>query len=144
ETDVPARPGDRFQVGGYDIVFKGMRSVDGPNYKADEGEFELSKDGKVVTVLQSQQRVYRVQQSPMTEAAIDTRFGRDVFVALVESLGDNAWSVRIQVKPLIRFLWLGSLLMAIGGLVAITDRRYRMPVRASAVAQASGTVTETG
>jgi cytochrome c-type biogenesis protein CcmF len=144
ETDLPARPGDRFQVGGYDILFKGMRGVDGPNYKADEGEFELSKDGKRVTVLQSQQRVYRVQQSPMTEAAIDTRFGRDVFIALGEPLGDNAWSVRIQVKPLIRFLWLGSLLMAIGGLVAITDRRYRLPARAAATAQAPGTVTETG
>ena len=82
----------------------------------------------------SQQRVYRVQQTPMTEAAIDTRFGRDVFIALGEPLGDNAWSVRIQVKPLIRFLWLGSLLMVIGGLFAITDRRYRLPVRETAAA----------
>jgi cytochrome c-type biogenesis protein CcmF len=98
-----------------------------------------------VTLLTSQQRVYRVQQTPMTEAAIDTRIGRDVFIALGEPLGAGAWSIRIQVKPLIRFLWLGSLLMAVGGLIAITDRRYRLPVRADAtvappVAQtASGT-----
>jgi cytochrome c-type biogenesis protein CcmF len=135
ETDVPARPGDRFEVGGYEIVFRDVRTVEGPNFTADEGEFELRKNGGTVSVVTSQQRVYRVQQTPMTEAAIDTRFGRDVFIALGEPLGDDAWSVRIQVKPLIRFLWLGSLLMALGGLVAITDRRYRLPVRESATAQ---------
>ena len=117
ETDVPARPGDRFEVGGYEILFRSVRPVEGPNFSAEEGEFELRKDGSVVSVLASQQRVYRVQQTPMTEAAIDTRIGRDVFVALGEPLGDNAWSVRIQVKPLIRFLWLGAVLMVLGGLV---------------------------
>jgi cytochrome c-type biogenesis protein CcmF len=131
ETDLPARPGDRFEVGGYEIVFRGVRSVEGPNFMADEGEFELRKNGQLVKVLASQQRVYRVQQSAMTEAAIDSRIGRDVFIALGEPLGDNAWSIRIQVKPLIRFLWLGTLLMALGGVLAITDRRYRLPVRAS-------------
>jgi len=134
ETDVSARTGDRFEVGGYEILFRSVRPVEGPNFSAEEGEFELRKDGKVVTVLASQQRVYRVQQTPMTEAAIDTRIGRDVFVALGEPLGDNAWSVRIQVKPLIRFLWLGTLLMVFGGLFTITDRRYRYPVRESAAA----------
>ena len=88
-------------------------------------------------MLASQQRVYRVQQTPMTEAAIDTRIGRDVFVALGEPLGDNAWSVRIQVKPLIRFLWLGTLLMVFGGLFTITDRRYRYPIRESAAGLAA-------
>jgi cytochrome c-type biogenesis protein CcmF len=145
ETDVPARPGDHFQVGGYEIVFRTVRSVDGPNFTAEEGEFELRKSGETVSVVTSQQRLYRVQQSPMTEAAIDTRIGRDVFIALGEPLGDNAWSVRIQVKPLIRFLWLGSLLMALGGLLAITDRRYRLPVREGAAVTTGGArpVTET-
>jgi cytochrome c-type biogenesis protein CcmF len=131
ETDLPARPGDRFEVGGYEIFFRGIRPVEGPNFSAEEGEFELRKDGQIVSVLASQQRVYRVQQTPMTEAAIDVGIGRDVFIALGEPLGDNAWSVRIQVKPLISFLWLGAVLMALGGLVAITDRRYRRPVRAT-------------
>jgi cytochrome c-type biogenesis protein CcmF len=135
ETDRPARPGDRFEVGGYEILFRELRTVEGPNFSADEGEFELRKNGNTVSVVTSQQRVYRIQQSPMTEAAIDTRFGRDVFIALGEPLGDNAWSVRIQVKPLIRFLWLGSLLMALGGFIAITDRRYRQPVRENAPAK---------
>jgi cytochrome c-type biogenesis protein CcmF len=134
ETDFSARPGDRFEVGGYEIVFRDVRAVEGPNFKADEGEFELRKNGELVTLLTSQQRVYRVQQTPMTEAAIDTRIGRDVFIALGEPLGAGAWSIRIQVKPLIRFLWLGSLLMAVGGLIAITDRRYRLPVRADVTA----------
>jgi cytochrome c-type biogenesis protein CcmF len=129
--------GDRFEVGGYEILFRDVRQVDGPNFKADEGEFELRKNGELVTLMTSQQRVYRVQQTPMTEAAIDTRIGRDVFIALGEPLGAGAWSVRIQVKPLIRFLWLGSLLMAIGGLLAITDRRYRLPVRAADAAPRS-------
>jgi cytochrome c-type biogenesis protein CcmF len=134
EKDFSARPGDRFEVGGYEILFRDVRAVEGPNFKADEGEFELRKNGDLVTLLTSQQRVYRVQQSPMTEAAIDTRIGRDVFIALGEPLGAGAWSIRIQVKPLIRFLWLGSLLMAVGGLIAITDRRYRLPARAEATA----------
>jgi len=134
ETDLPARPGDRFEVGGYEIVFRAVRPVEGPNFTAEEGEFELHKNGSLVTVMTSQQRVYRVQQTPMTEAGIDTRIGRDVFIALGEPLGDNAWSVRIQVKPLIRFLWLGALLMALGGLIAVTDRRYRLPVREGAPA----------
>jgi cytochrome c-type biogenesis protein CcmF len=137
ETDLPARPGDRFEVGGYEILFRDLREVEGPNFTAEEGEFELRKDGATVSVLTSQQRVYRVQQTPMTEAAIDTRIGRDVFIALGEPLGDGAWSIRIQVKPLIRFLWLGSLLMVFGGLFAISDRRYRWPARETAPAGAA-------
>ncbi|HET7609254.1 MAG TPA: cytochrome c-type biogenesis CcmF C-terminal domain-containing protein, partial [Gammaproteobacteria bacterium] len=85
--------------------------------------------GDLVTVLRPQIRTYQVQRAPMTEAAIDTNVLRDVFVALGEPLGDNAWSVRMQVKPLIGFLWLGSGLMVLGGLFAITDRRYRAAVR---------------
>jgi cytochrome c-type biogenesis protein CcmF len=134
ETEVSARGGDRFQVGGYDILFRGVKPVESANFTAEEGEFELRKGGRLVTVLASQQRVYRVQQTPTTEAAIDSRLGRDVFIALSKPLGDNAWSVRIQVKPLIRFLWLGPLLMAIGGLLAISDRRYRLAARESAAA----------
>jgi cytochrome c-type biogenesis protein CcmF len=143
ETDLPARPGDTFHVGGYDVVFRDVRQVEGPNYVADEGEFELRKGDRLVDVVTSQQRVYRVQQSPMTEAAIDSRIGRDVFIALGEPLGAGAWSIRIQVKPLIRFLWLGSLLMICGGLVAITDRRYRrQTVRETASADAARTAPE--
>jgi cytochrome c-type biogenesis protein CcmF len=129
EVDVSARPGDTVEVGGYDFVFKGIRKVDGPNFVADEAEFELRDAGTLVAVLTPQIRAYQVQTEPMTEAAIDSNGVRDVFVALGEPLGDNAWSLRLQVKPLIGFLWLGSGLMVLGGLLAITDRRYRVAVR---------------
>jgi cytochrome c-type biogenesis protein CcmF len=142
ELDVSARPGDTVEAGGYEFVFESMRKVEGPNFVADEGQFELRSDGEVVAQLAPQIRVYQVQQEPMTEAAIDTNVLRDVFVALGEPLGDDAWSLRLQVKPLIGFLWLGSGLMALGGLIAITDRRYRVAARQtqqSAVQPATGT-----
>jgi cytochrome c-type biogenesis protein CcmF len=129
ELDISAKPGDRLEAGGYEFVFNSMRRVEGPNYVADEGEFELREDGELLGIMRPQIRVYQVQTSPMTEAAIDTNVFRDVFVALGEPLGADAWSLRIQVKPLIGFLWLGSCLMALGGIVAITDRRYRVAAR---------------
>jgi cytochrome c-type biogenesis protein CcmF len=129
ERDVSARPGDTVEAGGYEFVFNSMRKVEGPNFVADEGQFELRKEGDLVSLLTPQIRVYNVQREPMTEAAIDSNVARDVFVALGEPLGDDAWSLRLQVKPLIGFLWLGSGLMVIGGIIAITDRRYRVPVR---------------
>ncbi len=126
ELDRGVRPGDTWEAGGYAFTFRGVRDVEGPNYDAVEGEFEVRRNGELVTVLRPQQRVYRVQRNPMTEAAIDSALHRDVFIALGQSLGDNAWSVRVRVKPLISFLWLGALVMAFGGLVAVTDKRYRL------------------
>jgi cytochrome c-type biogenesis protein CcmF len=136
ELDRGVRPGDTWQAGGYEFAFQGIRNVEGPNYDAVEGEFEVSQDGDLVAVLRPQQRVYRVQTSPMTEAAIDAALHRDVFIALGQSLGDGAWSVRVRVKPLISFLWLGAVVMAFGGLIAVTDKRYRLQ-RAERVARAS-------
>ncbi|HLF11808.1 MAG TPA: heme lyase CcmF/NrfE family subunit, partial [Gammaproteobacteria bacterium] len=129
EIDVAARPGDRLEAGGYEFIFRGLREFEGPNFIADEAEFELRDDGQLIAVLTPQTRIYRVQTAPMTEAAIDVRMGRDVFVALGQPLGDNAWSVRIQVKPLIRFVWFGCLIMALGGGLTLTDRRYRAGAR---------------
>jgi cytochrome c-type biogenesis protein CcmF len=91
-----------------------------------EGEFEVRRNGELMTVLTPQKRVYRVQTSPMTEAAIDGGLHRDLFLALGDSVGGGAWSVRVQFKPLVRFLWLGAIIMACGGLLAATDRRYRV------------------
>jgi cytochrome c-type biogenesis protein CcmF len=129
ERDFAARPGETIEAGGYEFVFKGVSEFEGPNFVADEGEFELRADGEVIAVLTPQVRTYRVQREPMTEAAIDSNLLRDVFVALGESLGEGAWSVRLRIKPLISFLWLGAGLMALGGLVAITDKRYRVAER---------------
>jgi cytochrome c-type biogenesis protein CcmF len=129
ERDFSARPGERIQAGGYEFVFNGVREVQGPNFIAVEGDVELRSEGELLSLLKPQVRTYQVQTQPMTEAAIDTNFARDVFVALGEPLGNDAWSIRLRVKPLITFLWLGAGLMALGGLVAITDRRYRAAVR---------------
>jgi cytochrome c-type biogenesis protein CcmF len=137
ETDRRAAPGDRWEVAGYEIVFRNLRQVEGPNYEAAEGEFEIRRDGRLVTVLSPQKRIYRVQRNPMTEAAIDPGWGRDLFLALGEPLGDGAWSLRVQFKPLIRFIWFGCVIMAFGGLLAASDPRYRRE-RATARAGAVG------
>jgi cytochrome c-type biogenesis protein CcmF len=129
EVDVSAKPGDTVKAGAYEFVFRGVRQVQGPNFTADEGDFELRRGGKSLEVLAPQKRVYRVQQNPMTEAAIDSKPMRDVFLALGDPLGNDAWSLRIQIKPMIAFLWFGSGFMAIGGILAMSDRRYRQQVR---------------
>jgi cytochrome c-type biogenesis protein CcmF len=129
ERDFAARPGDTIAAGGYELKFNGTRSVQGPNFVAEEGDLDLRARGETIASLKPQVRTYQVQTQPMTEAAIDSNVLRDVFVALGEPLGDNAWSVRLRVKPLIMLLWLGAGLMALGGVVAITDKRYRAAVR---------------
>ena len=144
ETDDAALPGDRREVGGYEFVFRGVRDVRGPNYEAVEGEFEVRRDGELVSVLLPQKRIYRVQQSPMTETAIDAGWRRDLLVALGEPLGEGAWSLRIQYRPLIRFIWLGALIMALGGLVAITDPRYRLERKQQPAAQRAPRPQEAG
>lgn len=125
ETDRAARPGDSWELLGYEIVFRDIRSFNGVNYQATEGEFEIRRDGSLVTVLTPQKRTYLVQQNPMTEAAIDAGWMRHLFLALGDPLGDGAWSLRVQYKPLIRFIWLGPMIMAFGGLLAASDPRYR-------------------
>jgi len=136
ERDYSARPGDTIEAGGYQFVFHSVTESQGPNYIADEAEIELRNDGKLVAVLNPEIRTYQVQTQPMTEAAIESNVLRDVFVARGEPLGEGAWSLRIRVKPLIGFLWFGSGLMALGGLIAITDRRYRVAARQTQPAEA--------
>jgi cytochrome c-type biogenesis protein CcmF len=127
ESDHAVSPGETWDVGGYSITFNGTSNVAGPNFDAVEGQFELRRNGEFVAEMRPQERVYRVQQSPMTEAAIDGRIHRDVFIALGQQLGRNpeVWSVRVRVKPLIRFIWYGAFIMALGGIIGASDRRYR-------------------
>jgi cytochrome c-type biogenesis protein CcmF len=138
ETDRAASPGDRWETAGYELVFRGTKHVEGPNYVAEEGEFEVHRDGELLDVLRSQQRVYRVQTSPMTEAGIHASLQTDVFVALGDDLGGGAWSVRVRVKPFIRFIWLGAIVMALGGLLAASDRRYWRTANAIAAGTLEG------
>jgi len=138
ERDLSLSPGESAELLGVDFLFTGTRNVRGPNYDAVEGEFIVSRGGEQITVLRPQKRVYRVQRSPMTEAGIHGRWNRDIFVALGEPLGNGAWSLRLQYKPLIRFIWLGALVMAIGGLITVFDRRYRARVARTADLESAG------
>ncbi len=126
ETDVSMRIGERTEVAGFSFELRDLRNVQGPNYRAIEGEVEIRRDGDFVATLRPQKRTYLVQQSPMTEAGILAHWNKDLFVALGDPLGNNAWSMRIQYKPMIRFIWFGALIMALGGLIAASDRRYRV------------------
>lgn len=139
ERDVKMAPGDQTTVHGYTFTFGGVKDVEGPNYQAAEALITVTRDGRPVTTLHPQKRLYRVQQNPMTEAAIDSGLTRDLYVSLGEAVDDGrAWIVRVYVKPFIDWIWYGCVLMALGGLLAVTDRRYRAKVAAprSAAAEA--------
>lgn len=125
ERDVRLAPGESLNLAGYDYRFDGVRRASGPNYQAIEGVITIFRDGRQVTVLYPQKRTYLVQRNPMTEAGISAGLFRDLYVALGEPLDDGAWSLRLQYKPMVRWIWLGGLLMAIGGLLAAADPRYR-------------------
>lgn len=124
------------EVGGIDFQFVGIEEVQGPNYVATRGTLNVFEDGKFLRTLSPEKRTYKVQKSPMTEAAIDANLFRDVYVSLGEPVGNGAWSFRFQVKPYIRCIWLGCLLMAFGGLLAATDKRYRKKRSAAKAAKA--------
>jgi cytochrome c-type biogenesis protein CcmF len=136
EKDLSLRPGQTAEVAGFTFAMNSLRDVAGPNYEAVESEVVISRNGRELTKLYPQKRVYRVQKNGMTEAGIDGGWNRDLFVAMGEPLGNGAWSLRLQYKPMVRFIWLGALVIAIGGLIAVCDRRYRQRVTAEATSPA--------
>jgi cytochrome c-type biogenesis protein CcmF len=127
--DVKMNIGDTVNVAGYTFRFDGVMATKGPNYTASRGIIKVFKDGVPVEELNPEKRTYEVQTQPTTEAAIDSGFFRHLFVALGEPVGNGAWSVRVHYKPLVSWIWLGCVLMALGGLLAISDRRYRTLAR---------------
>ncbi len=138
ERDVRMEVGDTVEVGGYTFKFEGVNDVAGPNYSAARGTVAVIRDGKPVRKLYPEKRHYPVQQSTMTEADIDTGILGDLYVSLGEPVGGGAWSVRVYSKPFITWIWGGCVLMALGGLLALTDRRYRLRApRGAAIAPAS-------
>jgi cytochrome c-type biogenesis protein CcmF len=130
EKIVRLAPGEAVEVSGYSFKFDGVSEVAGPNYHAKEGRFSVSEGDKPVAELKPQKRFYKVQRNTMTEAAIDPGLLRDLYVALGEPMEKGAWSVRIYVKPFIRWIWLGGLLMMLGGFCSVADRRYRLAATA--------------
>ncbi len=126
EQDVRMTIGDTIEVGGYDFRLDRISQVAGPNYSAVRGDVAVSRGGRAVTTMYPEKRTYDNQKSPMTEAAIDWGFVRDLYVSFGEPLDEKTWAVRVYYKPFVEFIWLGWLLMSIGGLLAVFDRRYRV------------------
>ena len=133
-SDLRMEPGDRRQFNDYEFVFDGIRKVDGPNFHSDTGVIRVLYKGEPYTEMYPEKRLYTARGNVMTEAAIDPGLFRDLYVALGESLEGDAWAVRVQYKPFVRWLWLGGLMMMAGGILAATDPRYRKQARREAAA----------
>jgi cytochrome c-type biogenesis protein CcmF len=144
ERDIAIGPGETVALGRYAYRFEKLEPVEGPNYDGVRAEVTVLRDGRPLTTLHPEKRNYWVQRSTMTEAGIDNRWNMDLFVALGEDLGAGRWSIRAQLRPLINYVWLAAALMALGGILAASDRRYRSRIAAEETAAASkpGTVAE--
>ncbi len=129
ERDVKMNVGDTTEVGGYSFRFGGVQDARGPNYEAVQGTVEVTRGGEHVVTLKPEKRVYRVQRTPMTEAAISPGPTRDLYVSLGEPVENGAWIVRVYVKPFVDWIWGGCMLMAFGGALCVSDRRYRAKQR---------------
>ena len=132
EKDVRMLAGESVSVGGYQIQLQSVTAVPGPNYEAMQGTFLLSRNGKLEATMYPEKRSYFSSTMPMTEAAIDAGLTRDIYVSLGEELEDKAWAVRVYYKPFVDWIWGGCLLMALGGILAMSDKRYRMKLRKAA------------
>ena len=133
ERDVALAPGGTAHVGGYDFRFDGVRAVEGPNYDAVGGTLAVTRHGAPVAIMTPQKRQYWVQHQVISETAIRMHRGNNILLALGEDLGAGRWSVRIQIRPLVSLVWIAAFIMALGGALAASDRRYRT-ARAPAVA----------
>ncbi|MEK6219722.1 MAG: heme lyase CcmF/NrfE family subunit [Psychrobacter cryohalolentis] len=149
ERDVALRIGETVNVQGYDFALTDLRETRGSNFDATQAEVTVTKKGKEVTILHPEKRTYIISTMPTTEAAINANLMRDLYVALGEPIaeGSNQWAVRIYVKPLIRWIWLGAIIMALGGLLSMLDRRYRLkttktPVQITASKSGFATVAD--
>jgi cytochrome c-type biogenesis protein CcmF len=143
EQDVRLDVGQTAEVGGYAFKFLGVVPGPGPNYRAVTGTVEVRKEGRLIETLKPEKRIYNASGQAMTIAAIDTGVLGDLYVSLGEPLSaDNingAWGVRIYLKPFVDWIWIGAFLMALGGFIAVCDRRYRLAIRRkSAVAEPAG------
>ncbi|MDH3589925.1 MAG: heme lyase CcmF/NrfE family subunit, partial [Gammaproteobacteria bacterium] len=139
EKDVSMRPGETIEMRGYEFRLIELESVTGPNWSAEQAEIEVRQGDKLIATLTPQKRVYLVQTNAMTESAIDASLRRDIYVAMGEPLGAGAWSMRFQVKPMVRLIWLGAIVMLLGGALAASDRRYRRARAGDAVAEDAAT-----
>jgi cytochrome c-type biogenesis protein CcmF len=133
EQNVTMDKGQTVHVGGYDFTFGGVVPVNGPNYSGVAASVEMRKDGRLLDTLRPEKRIYNASGTPMTEAAIDAGFFGDRYVSLGEPVTDKgaegAWALRLYIKPFVDWIWFGCFLMALGGFIAMSDRRYRLAVK---------------
>ena len=135
EQDVRMTPGKQVALGDYQFKLSAINTITGPNYSAYQGVFDVTTSSGKTIQLQTQKRSYNVGNMPMTEAGIDASLTRDLFIAMGEQLDTpETWSVRIYVKPFVRWIWLGGVFMACGGILATFDPRYRKLAARSKVA----------
>jgi len=126
ERDVKLAVGDSIAFEHYDFHFDEFNDLQGKNYTGNVGVFTVKHDDKIIAVMKPEKRIYTVQRMPMTEAAINAGFTRDLYIAMGEMLPDGAWAVRIYYKPFIRWIWFGPLMMGFAGVLMMSDRRYRV------------------
>lgn len=138
EIAVKMHPGDVAHLAGYDFRFDGVESRNGPNYTANHGQIHVSKNGVLRTVLEPEKRLYTVTNMPMSEAGISPHLIHDLYASLGEPLDGGAWSVRIYHKPMVEWIWFGCLMMAFGGLLAMSDKRYRLNKQAKSATAGQG------
>jgi cytochrome c-type biogenesis protein CcmF len=131
QRDLRMETGERLQLGRYEYHFVDVQTVQGPNYSSELGRIEIFSKGKKISELRPEKRRYFSTNDILTEAAIDSNFWGDRYVALGEFLGktatgSDAWAIRIHDKPFVNWIWLGALMMALGGFIAVSDKRYRL------------------
>ena len=139
-----AGPGQAAQIGRYEFLFEGVEHLEGPNFQSDSGRVTISRSGREIAQLDPEKRLYPSQGSVMTEAAVDATLLRDLYVALGEPIDKNNaagdWALRLYYKPMMRLVWLGGIFMFVGGILAATDRRYRLEQRGTATELPSAAV----
>ena len=145
QRDLRVEEGERLPLGRYEYHLVKVRAVQGPNYRAQQGEINVYQDGEQISQLFPEKRQYLSGGNIMTEAAIDSGFLGDIYVALGESLGatdtgKQAWAIRLHDKPFVGWIWFGSLFMGLGGLLAISDKRYRLKKRVDQVTNQSSSI----
>ena len=129
-----AQPGAPYDVGGYTLTLNDVREVEGPNYLSTMAFITVAKDGQVLSELTPEKRIYPVAQMPTTEAAIDQTLWRDVYVVIGDAQDAGGWAVRTYIKPFVMWIWIGCGLMALGGAISLTDRRFRVAAGAGKAA----------
>lgn len=126
ERDVRMAPGDTFTERGYTFHFEEMREFDGPNYHSDKAIIRITRDGRYIDTVMTEKRFYTVRRQVMTQTGLQVGPFRDLYVALGDELGDGSFAFRIHIKPFVRWIWAGALIMSIGGALSISDKRYRL------------------